>query len=105
MQRKTNGKGKAWMLHQRDAITTNNDAVQKKKIDNEILEALEGTITDHELWKVLIGKVQREGQLSLTITIIIIIIIVIIDDDEMMMMMMMMIIIIIITGATGKRKL
>ena len=31
MQRKTNGKGEAWMLHQRDAITTNNDAVQKKK--------------------------------------------------------------------------
>ena len=40
----------AWMLHQRDAITTDNDALHK--IINEsiqILEALKGTITDHKL--------------------------------------------------------
>ena len=29
-------------------------------------QVLEGTITDHKLWKVLIGKVPRERQLSLT---------------------------------------
>ena len=40
----------AWMLHQRDAITTDNDAGHKIINENiQILEALEGTITDHKL--------------------------------------------------------
>ena len=38
------------MLHRRDAITTDNDAVHKISNENvQILEALEGTITDHKL--------------------------------------------------------
>ena len=38
------------MLLQRDAITTENDDVHKISNENiQILEALEGTITDHKL--------------------------------------------------------
>ena len=55
------------MLHWRDAITTDNDAVHKISNENvQILEALEGTITNHKLKRALIGKVPRQRQLSLT---------------------------------------
>ena len=36
----------AWMLHRREAITTDNDAVHKISNENiQILQALKGTIT------------------------------------------------------------
>ena len=40
----------AWMLHRRDAITTDNDGLHKISNENtQILGALEGTITNHKL--------------------------------------------------------